>query len=429
MRKTLSIGALLVQPFALYLQVRNIVENKGYQLLFYILGAAFLLVGIIVLVKEIRDRKALSGKEEDKANSGMMEPIFSIFNGLILLLAPVITLGYAKRIDWWTEYARNRTESELYSDLLPREKYIKALDLLSPEKMEVAKAFSLAKDASEGNCPQAFDLLGQMYMGGFGCAVNYELAAFNFAQAAKWGAVSLPERIKEYPELLDVRDEKVRKIILECEKNSAAIDSISTMLIEKRATQKDAAVVAEDNRQFFEELSEKGYSKASVMLYIRAIVKSDSTEIRRNARRLMESGFIPDYPYERAFFFQQLQSEQPTAEVNYSLEQINRWKENEDFYWTLTEPKAVYGMDEVMTIPDFYSYTRAQLRRICFLKENKMDLRRIFATDENIDAYYGTAESWHRINIREIEKKVATQPLPDFENLTLGPKSVEVRTP
>ena len=429
MRKTLSIGAFLIQPFALYLQVRNIVENKGFQLLFYILGGALLLVGIIVLFKEEKKRRALSGKIEGEAKWDTKEPILSIVEGFILLLAPVIAMEYVKRIDRWAEYAGKRAKCELYTDLLPNEKCLKALDLLSPDKMEVGKAFNLAKEASENNCPLAFDLLGQMYMEGFGCAVNYELAAFNFAQAAMWGVVSLPERMKEYPELRNVSDEKIRKIIQECEENSAVIDSINTMLLEERATQREVAVVVDENRQLLEQLSEKGYIKASVLLYIRAIVKSDSIEVKRNARRLMASGFIPDYPYERAFFFQQLQAELPRAKDGYNLDEVSRWKENEDFYQTLTDPKTVDILSDSLKIPEFYSYARSQFRRIRFLKQNERYLHKIFMTQENIDAYYSTAESWYRILIREIENIIATQPLPDFVTSTRGPQSMEVRIP
>lgn len=419
MKNTLTIGVFLVQPFALYLQVRDIVENKGYQLFFYFLGAAFLGVGIYLFIQERKKQKEKTAPEKGEDSFNWKEPVISIIEGFILVLAPIVAKDYVRRIDWWAEYAENKVEKEQYTDLQPREQYQQAIMLLAPDRMEAAEAFELAESAAKKNCPAAFDLLGQMYAEGIGCPVDYELSAFNFAQATMWGAVSLPERLKKYPELINTNNSKVRDIIEECEKNTAIIDSLNGALIRKRGSEMEGAALIEVNREILETLSKKGYLLATVILYQRANIKKDTLATNAMAQRMMDAGFVPDSPVERYFFYRQLNPGIPGPEDAFGLEELNRRIDSEDFYLTLSEKSGeqVDLMDDSIAPDDLYRYTRAQLRRSLYLKQNGSRLQNVTELQEDMDAYYQKAKRWHESAINIVEEQIVLQKLQNVDGL------------
>ena len=422
MRKLFAFCAILIQPLAMYLQVYDIAAKKGYQVLFYVLGVVFIVLGTMpFVIDKIAKKKADAGEiadAEKKAAAGKGNRYMVIAEGVILLLAPIFASRYVEKMENWETHLRALAAEERYGDLTPYEQYRKALEYAGPGEWHYLKAIELARSAADRGCVEAFDLLGQLYARGLGCKVDYEAAAFNFVQSSLNGRQSLPEWVKLFPEIRNAENPKVRKVIDECEKDAAFTQYIGDELNLHRGHPKDLIKVLNSAKDQLELLSEKGYREATGELFTLANLTEDEDAVYFYSRRMADSRHVPDYPMQRYFIYRFAYPNLPVLGDTLGKEDLKRLIADEDFFITLDrcDTLSLLRMKEEVDSHDLYRYTLAQYNRCRYLKENRRTLVSYMARNEDFDAYYDFAADCHRRSINTIESDLAEKYPPVFDN-------------
>ena len=386
----LFVFGTLAQMIALYLQIYDIAKHTWLRLLLIGIGVVFVILSIWLFCKGAEKRK------------GFWQ---LLVEGILLVVIAVMAGDFARQDALWDRYVESRPTEEDDDSWSSFRLFDEAAAAV--KKRDYTRAMELARRASEKGYPEAFDLMGWLYAKGLGSEVNYDRAAYYFAQSGRLGSPYFESRLKEFPQILDTENRSVDRDIRECLRNIAVVDSIYNLV--PRAADRGGldAVVAlwTKNHDLLEELSKKGFRNASWMLYTRAQLQDNMDEGREMAQRLLEVNSVPDLPRQRFVFYRTLDGDLPDFTSGpIEKDDVDRLLENKDFLLTLDDGMTYERMRGHISHVDLYRYNKAQFERCRYLKNPTHGLLKVYAGDEDLDGYYDLAIIYLNQSVEILER-------------------------
>lgn len=365
----------MTQAIALYLQIYDIAKYSVIRVILYIIAFLLFIFSIWLFCKKGEKRKS---------------SLFTFLEALLLASVALMAGDFTRKDALFDSYLDNNHVVENHTGKSSSQLFEEAVKCV--ENREFSKGMDLARRSAMKGHANAFDLLGCLYAKGLGSEVDYESAAYNFAQAGRLGAPAFSKRVKEYPEILCTGSRMVDETISESLGIISSLDSLEilTQIEYNKGGNKSIISLWERNKDLLEQLSEKGYYKATSMMYTLAKLTHDLPACKKYARYFKDENVIPDLPMQRHIFYRFLENNLPEMSDTLTREQFNLLIENEDFYFTLGEHtgEAFLRMKDGIDNIDKYRYNKAQFERCEYLKNHSSELWRIYASDEPIDGYY-----------------------------------------
>ena len=378
-----------VSIISLLYSIGDVCQDTRWLVGFFVLSGLFIIGGALLIYKSNQKSKNLT--DDKKQTKSAVSWVMLISGCLILgtlLYDYHILKESAKRNELWRDTLRkNHDEGMALTDLErsasldndARSQYTLAHNLLYGENgydFDIAKAKEYAqKSADQGNA-KANALLAVIYSKGLGNKPDYQQALSNIRLALKGG---YEQGLSLLP-LIDSTDFKLSQRdsidLQECIQNRAFLDSLYSIVTETFSSKGMSACypIVRANKERCLELSDKGYYRATDLLYFDAFGDPSQEQLLHQcAMTLAEQDRIPDMPTMRAFFLQALNGPlKSTGEKDLVESAIT-----DNNFWTA----MIWDDFDKRYIPDLtsrYDYNLAFYERSKYLLANQDNLNSLF---------------------------------------------------
>lgn len=310
-----------------------------------------------------------------KGDSSVMLPV--LVSGLILLFFTgrgIIGHGIEKkRTALWQDFIERNAESTLSEMETAAEgtdtyAMLELSDALSEGKIvspDFEKAKEYAQKAADLGNPLGYHKLGLIYLNGYGVKVDSVRALASFVQAASFGSEvsgqyidslsvknELPSSL--YSQMLDYRivEDYISDVTAECGSKAAK---------DYKDMEKNLRKVLRKHHDNLSALSERGYLRATSLLYTEASVSSDEKAMHELAQILYKGRCIPDDIRDKREFFTALYGSDAYEES--MVETYIR----DGYFLTLLEPERLkdFLSDDPVALYEFrreqYKWCQEQL--------------------------------------------------------------------